>query len=43
MRANFDLTLAAVSVLLMGLTLALILVLEKTVGLNQVIGQGTFR
>jgi putative spermidine/putrescine transport system permease protein len=43
MRANFDLTLAAVSVLLMLLTLGLIFALEKIVGLNQVIGQGSFR
>ncbi|MBV8961757.1 MAG: ABC transporter permease [Hyphomicrobiales bacterium] len=43
MRANFDLTIAAASVLLMLVTLALILVLEKLVGLHRVIGQGVFR
>jgi putative spermidine/putrescine transport system permease protein len=43
MRANFDLTIAAASVLLMLVTLALILGLEKLVGLNRVIGQGVFR
>ena len=43
MRANFDLSIAAASVLLMLVTLALILVLEKSVGLNRVIGQGVFR
>jgi putative spermidine/putrescine transport system permease protein len=43
MRANFDLTLAAASVMLMLLTAGLIVLLEKLVGLNQVIGQGTFR
>jgi putative spermidine/putrescine transport system permease protein len=43
MRANFDLTIAAASVMLMLLTLALILVLEKVVGLNRIIGQGVFR
>ncbi len=43
MRANFDLTIAAASVMLMLVTLALILVLEKFVGLDRVIGQGVFR
>jgi putative spermidine/putrescine transport system permease protein len=43
MRANFDLTIAAASVMLMLLTLALILILEKVVGLNRIIGQGVFR
>src|SRR6478735_7094761 len=43
MRANFDLSIAAASVMLMLLTLVLILILEKSVGLNRVIGQGVFR
>jgi putative spermidine/putrescine transport system permease protein len=43
MRANFDLSIAAASVLLMLVTLALILALERFVGLNRVIGQGVFR
>lgn len=43
MRANFDLSIASASVLLMLLTLALIFILEKAVGLNRVIGQGVFR
>lgn len=43
MRANFDLTIAAASVMLMLLTLGLIVILEKFVGLNRVIGQGVFR
>jgi putative spermidine/putrescine transport system permease protein len=43
MRANFDLTIAAASVMLMLVTLALILILEKIVGLNRVVGQGVFR
>ena len=43
MRANFDLSIAAASVMLMLLTLALIVILEKTVGLNRAIGQGVFR
>ena len=43
MRANFDLTIAAASVMLMLVTLALILVLERLVGLNRIIGQGVFR
>jgi putative spermidine/putrescine transport system permease protein len=43
MRANFDLSIAAASVMLMLVTLGLILLLEKTVGLDRVIGQGVFR
>jgi putative spermidine/putrescine transport system permease protein len=43
MRANFDLTIAAASVMLMVVTLVLILILEKLVGLNRIIGQGVFR
>jgi putative spermidine/putrescine transport system permease protein len=43
MRANFDLSIAAASVMLMLLTLALIVIMEKTVGLNRAIGQGVFR
>jgi putative spermidine/putrescine transport system permease protein len=43
MRANFDLSIAAASVMLMAVTLVLILILERFVGLNRVIGQGVFR
>jgi putative spermidine/putrescine transport system permease protein len=43
MRANFDLTIAAASVMLMLLTLTLIFILEKSVGLDRAVGQGTFR
>lgn len=43
MRANFDLSIAAASVMLMLLTLALIVILERSVGLNRAIGQGVFR
>ena len=43
MRANFDLTIAAASVLLTGFTLILIVVLDRVVGLDQVIGQGIYR
>lgn len=43
MRANFDLSIAAASVMLMLVTLGLIVALEKSVGLNRVIGQGVFR
>ena len=43
MRANFDLSIAAASVLLMLVTLALILALDKFVGVNRFIGQGVFR
>jgi putative spermidine/putrescine transport system permease protein len=43
MRANFDLSIAAASVMLMAVTLVLILILDRFVGLNRVIGQGVFR
>jgi putative spermidine/putrescine transport system permease protein len=43
MRANFDLTIAAASVMLMLVTVGLIVILEKFVGLNRAIGQGVFR
>jgi putative spermidine/putrescine transport system permease protein len=43
MRANFDLSIAAASVMLMLVTLALIVALDRFVGLNRVIGQGVFR
>ena len=43
MRANFDLTIAAASVMLMLVTLFMILVLDRIVGLNRVIGEGVFR
>lgn len=43
MRANFDLTIAAASLMLMVMTLVLIAILEKFVGLNRAIGQGVFR
>jgi putative spermidine/putrescine transport system permease protein len=43
MRANFDLTIAAASLMLMVMTLVLIAILEKFVGLNRAIGQGAFR
>ena len=43
MRANFDLSIAAASVMLMLVSLGLIVILEKFVGLDRVIGQGVFR
>lgn len=43
MRANFNLSIAAASVMLMAMTIILIVLLEKLVGLNRAIGQGTFR
>ncbi len=43
MRASFDLTIAAAAVLLMGVTALLILVLDRVVGFNRLIGQGMFR
>ena len=43
MRTNFDLTIAAASVILMLLTFGLILVLDRIVGLEKLIGRGVFR
>ena len=43
MRASFDLTIAAAAVLLMAATIALILLLDRAVGFDRVIGQGLFR
>ena len=43
MRADFNLSIAAASVMLMLLTLGLIFILDRFVGLNRVIGQGVFR
>jgi putative spermidine/putrescine transport system permease protein len=43
MRASFDLTIAAAAVMLMAVTAILILVLDRAVGFNRLIGQGMFR
>ena len=43
MRANFDLSIAAASVMLMLVTVMLIVLLDRFVGLNRAIGQGVFR
>jgi putative spermidine/putrescine transport system permease protein len=43
MRASFDLSIAAAAVLLAGITLLLIVVLDRVVGLDKVIGQGIYR
>ena len=43
MRTNFDLTIAAASVVLMLFTIGLILVLDWIVGLERVIGGGVYR
>jgi putative spermidine/putrescine transport system permease protein len=43
MRASFDLTIAAAAVLLTGITTVLILILERVVGLDRILGQGLFR
>lgn len=42
MRASFDLTIAAAAVLLMAVTLLLILVLDRAVGFDRVLGKGLF-
>jgi putative spermidine/putrescine transport system permease protein len=43
MRASFDLTIAAAAVLLVGNTAILIIILERLVGFDRLIGQGIFR
>jgi len=43
LHANFDLTIAAVAVLLMGASIALMLLLDWIVGLDRVVGAGYYR
>jgi putative spermidine/putrescine transport system permease protein len=43
MRAAFDLTIAAAAVILMAATVMLIVVLDRLVGFDNVVGQGLFR
>ncbi|WP_342709963.1 ABC transporter permease subunit [Bradyrhizobium sp. B124] len=43
MRSDFDLTLAAAAVFLMGLTVVLLVVLDRVVGLERVIGHGIYK
>ena len=43
MRSKFDLTIAAAAVVLMGLTVVLLFVLDRVLGLERVIGQGIYR
>lgn len=43
MRANFDLTTAAAAVLLVTFTTALVIVLDRAVGLDRVFGAGIYR
>jgi putative spermidine/putrescine transport system permease protein len=43
MRSKFDLTIAAAAVVLMGLTVALLFVLDRALGLERAIGQGMYR
>jgi putative spermidine/putrescine transport system permease protein len=43
LHANFDLTIAAVAVLLMGASIALMLLLDWAVGLDRVVGSGYYR
>jgi putative spermidine/putrescine transport system permease protein len=43
MRANFDLTTAAASVLLVGVTVLLVFVIDRLVGVEKVFGSGVYR
>ncbi len=42
MRATFDLTIAAASVMLIGVTVVLMFILDKAVGFDRLIGRGMF-
>ncbi|MCA6120164.1 ABC transporter permease subunit [Bradyrhizobium sp. WSM 1738] len=42
-RSHFELTIAAAAVALMGLTVVLLLALDRVLGLERVIGQGVYR
>jgi putative spermidine/putrescine transport system permease protein len=42
MRAKFDMTLSAAAVVLMAMTVVLLVVLDRVVGLDKVIGQGVY-
>jgi putative spermidine/putrescine transport system permease protein len=43
MRASFDLTLAAVSLVLVVFTILMIVLLDRLIGLNRVVGQGIYK
>jgi putative spermidine/putrescine transport system permease protein len=43
MRASFDLSVAAVAVFLSAVTVLLIVVLDRLVGLDRIVGQGVYR
>jgi putative spermidine/putrescine transport system permease protein len=43
MRANFDLTIAAASVLLIGFTVILIFSIDRVIGIDRVFGTGVYR
>nr|WP_277425205.1 ABC transporter permease subunit [Pseudohalocynthiibacter aestuariivivens] len=43
MKANFDLTIAAASVFLAGVALLVIIILDRIVGVETVMGQGIYR
>lgn len=42
MRSNFNLTIAAAAVMLLCLTVVLIVILDRLVGMDRVVGQGTY-
>lgn len=42
MRSNFDLTIAAAAVMLLALTVVLMVVLDRLVGMDRVVGQGAY-
>jgi putative spermidine/putrescine transport system permease protein len=43
MRSQFNLTLASASVVMMGVTTVLVLVLDRVFGLDRIIGAGIYR
>lgn len=42
MRSNFNLTIAAAAVMLLAVTVVLIVILDRVVGMDRVVGQGTY-
>jgi putative spermidine/putrescine transport system permease protein len=43
MRANLNLTVAAVSTVFAAVTILIVLLLDRTIGLDRVVGQGLYR
>jgi putative spermidine/putrescine transport system permease protein len=42
MKANFDLTIAAVAVMMMMIVLAIVAILDATIGIERLLGRGSY-